>query len=248
VITADRPPVLILDETPSTNAEARMRAEAGDAGPLWIMARRQTAGRGRRGRAWETGAGNLAATLLSVTTKPPSEAAQISFIAALAVADLADSAMAQPLARLKWPNDVLVQGRKISGILVESGPRPDGTLWLAVGIGINLQTPPDAAERPAAAIADFAGAQVLSQDEAMARLSERMSAWMRLWDDQGFAPIAKAWTDHAYGLGSACTARLGHETVEGIAEGLDPDGSLRLRLADTSVRRISAGDVFFGEV
>lgn len=247
-MTADRPPVLILDETPSTNAEARMRAETGDAGPLWIMARRQTAGRGRRGRAWETGAGNLAATLLCVTAKPPAEAAQISFIAALSVAELADSAMAQPLAQLKWPNDVLVQGRKISGILVESGLRPDGALWLAVGIGINLQTPPDAAERPAAAIADFDGAQALSQDEALARLSVRMADGMALWEREGFAPIAKAWTARAYGLDGACTARLGHETVEGIAEGLDPDGSLRLRLVDNSVRRISAGDVFFGEV
>ena len=186
--------------------------------------------------------------MLCVTAKPPAEAAQISFIAALAVADLADSAMAQPMARLKWPNDVLVQGRKISGILVESGLRPDGALWLAVGIGINLQTPPDAAERPAAAIADFEGAQVLSQDEALARLGERMADGMALWEREGFAPIAKAWTARAYGLGAACTARLGHETVEGIAEGLDPDGSLRLRLDDNSVRRISAGDVFFGEV
>jgi BirA family biotin operon repressor/biotin-[acetyl-CoA-carboxylase] ligase len=156
--------------------------------------------------------------------------------------------MGQPLAQLKWPNDVLVQGRKISGILVESGLRSDGALWLAVGIGINLQTPPDAAERPAAAIADFDGAQALSQDEALARLSVRMADGMALWEREGFAPIAKAWTARAYGLGQACTARLGHETVEGIAEGLDPDGSLRLRLVDNSVRRISAGDVFFGEV
>jgi BirA family biotin operon repressor/biotin-[acetyl-CoA-carboxylase] ligase len=212
------------------------------------MARKQTAGRGRRGRVWETGAGNLAATLLCVTDKPPAEAAQVSFIAALSVAELADSATVQPLARLKWPNDVLIQTRKISGILVESGRRLDGRLWLAIGIGVNLQTPPEAAERPAAAIADFDGAQVLSQDQALERLSASMARWMALWDRQGFASVAAAWTARAHGLGGPCTARLGQETLDGIAEGLDLDGSLRLRLADNSVRRISAGDVFFGEV
>ena len=127
--------ILWLDETSSTNAEARRHAEAGEAGPLWIAAHRQTAGRGRRGRAWETGVGNLAATLLMVVDKPAAEAAQVAFVTALAVYDLAAHQVPETLVRLKWPNDVLVDGRKAAGVLIESGKRDDGRLWLAVGVG-----------------------------------------------------------------------------------------------------------------
>src|SRR5580704_7144913 len=109
-------PVVAFDEVDSTNAEARRRAEAGEAGPLWITAKRQSAGRGRRGRAWETGAGNLAATLLMVTDRAPAEAAQVSFVAALAVADLASAYVPTERVKLKWPNDVMVSGRKLAGI------------------------------------------------------------------------------------------------------------------------------------
>ncbi len=243
----DPVPVLTLSETGSTNAEARSRAEEGQVGPLWITALRQTAGRGRRGRVWEDAGGNLAATLLMTTTLPPAKAAQVSFVAALAVADLTDHYLGQALARLKWPNDVLVEGKKISGILVESGTRPDGRLWLAVGIGVNLASPPLTPDRPAAALAEFLENQAPSQVEVMAILNQTFDHWLTKWMSDGFDPIARAWTARAHGLGQACTARLGHETVEGIAEGLDPDGALRLRLADGHIRCISAGDVFFGD-
>ena len=240
-------PVLTLVETGSTNAEARSRAEAGEAGPLWITARRQTAGRGRRGRVWEDGGGNLAATLLMTTSLPPARAAQVSFVAALAVGDLTDHCLGKAAARLKWPNDVLVEGKKVSGILVESGARPDGLLWLAVGIGVNLATPPPTPDRPAAALAEFLSSQAPSQADAMAILNQTFDHWLSKWMSNGFDPIARAWTDRAHGLGQACTAQLGHTTIEGIAEGLDPDGALRLRLADGTIACISAGDVFFGE-
>ena len=125
---ASAAPVLLLEQTDSTNAEARRRAEAGETGPLWIIARRQTAGRGRRGRAWESDTGNLFATLLTTTRKPPS------------------------LVTIKWPNDVLVAGDKASGVLVESGVHSSGGLWLAVGIGVNLARAPVGTERPATAL------------------------------------------------------------------------------------------------
>jgi BirA family biotin operon repressor/biotin-[acetyl-CoA-carboxylase] ligase len=238
-------PIEALDEIDSTNAEARRRAETGARGPLWITAKRQTAGRGRRGRAWETGAGNLAATLLMVTTKPPAEAAQISFVAALAVADLASTYVPTSLVSLKWPNDPLIGGKKTSGILVESGPHPDGGLWLAIGIGINLATPPLAPERPATAFAEHMRGPPPSPLTALAELAVHFERWRGLWDRLGFPPIAEAWTARAHGLGQPCTARLTDETVAGIAEGLDADGALRLRTASGSVRRITAGDVFF---
>ena len=238
-------PIFRFDEIDSTNAEARRRAEAGEGGPLWLTALRQNAGHGRRGRAWETGEGNLAATLLMLTERPPAEAAQISFVAALAVADMARIYLPADLIRLKWPNDVLIGGRKSAGILVESGRRADGALWLATGIGVNLARAPTAAERPATCFADHAAAPPPTPREALDALAAAFAGWLGVWDAQGFAPLAEAWTQRAHGLGGPCIARLGSETVEGVAEGLDVDGALRLRLADGAIRRITAGDVFF---
>jgi BirA family biotin operon repressor/biotin-[acetyl-CoA-carboxylase] ligase len=243
---ADHPPIEAHEELDSTNAEARRRAEAGEGGPVWIAAARQTAGRGRRGRAWSTETGNLAATLLTTTDAPPAEAAQLSFVAALAAADLADTCLGAGAARLKWPNDVLVFGKKAVGILVESGSRADGRLWLAVGIGINLAHAPAAVDRPATAFAEHMAGRPPRPLDALEVLATRFEAWRKLWATQGFSPIANAWTARAHGLGEACEARLPNRTVSGIAEGLDPDGALRLRLDDGQLERITAGDVFFG--
>lgn len=242
----DRPPIEAYDEIDSTNAEARRRAEAGQGGPVWITAAVQTAGRGRRGRAWSTQRGNLAATLLMTTDLPPVEAAQVSFVAALAACDLADTCLGAGAARLKWPNDVLVHGRKAVGILVESGSRPDGRLWLAVGVGVNLAHAPQDVERPAAAFADHMSGPPPAPLDALEVLATRFEAWRKLWATQGFAPVAQGWTDRAHGLGERCEARLPSRTLSGVAEGLDLDGALRLRLDDGSLERITAGDVFFG--
>ena len=146
-------PVIAFDEIDSTNAEARRRAEAGEDGPIWFTAARQTAGRGRRGRVWDTGRGNLAATLLLTTDRPPSDATQLSFVAALAVCDFARAYLPADTVKVKWPNDVMVGYDKVSGILLESGRRADGRLWVAVGVGINLAHHPDDTERPATSFA-----------------------------------------------------------------------------------------------
>lgn len=246
------PPIEAYDELDSTNAEARRRAEAGEAGPVWITALTQTAGRGRRGRAWSTKTGNLAATLLFTTDKPPGEAAQVSFIAALAAAELAQTCLGHGVASLKWPNDLMLHGKKAAGILVESGARSPlddrgGTLWLAVGIGINLAHAPIDVERPAVSFADFMPGQPPAPRAALDVLAARFEHWRALWVAEGFAPIARAWTGLAHGLGAPCEARLPNQTHRGIAEGLDLDGALRLRLDDGAILRITAGDVFFGE-
>jgi len=214
---------------------------------LWIVGLRQTAGRGRRGRAWETGEGNLAATLLMTTDKPPAQAAQVSFVAALAVADLLCAYAPARLVSLKWPNDPLLGGLKVSGVLIESGPRASGGLWLAVGIGVNLARKPIDAERPTTALATHLDRPPPTPAEAIEVLAAAFGRWNDVWDRLGFPAIADAWSARAHGLGEPCVARLGTETVEGVAEGLDSDGALRLRLANGSIRRISAGDVFFGE-
>jgi BirA family biotin operon repressor/biotin-[acetyl-CoA-carboxylase] ligase len=246
--TAAPIPVLRFDEIDSTNAEARRRAEAGETGPLWITALRQNAGRGRRGRSWETGSGNLAATLLLTLDKSPAEAALISFVTALAVADLAAEYVPPSLVTLKWPNDVMVAGRKVSGVLIESGKATGDQLWLAVGCGVNLKTPPEAADRPATAFSEHLKGDIAappSPAEALERLSLRFQHWLAVWDRQGVGAVLDTWTVRAQGMGGPCTARLDRETIEGVAEGLEPDGALRLRLPDGSIRRITAGDVFF---
>ncbi|MBW8814446.1 MAG: biotin--[acetyl-CoA-carboxylase] ligase [Caulobacterales bacterium] len=240
------PPIEAYDELDSTNAEARRRAEAGEAGPVWITAAVQTAGRGRRGRAWSTKRGNLAATLLTTIDRPPAEAAQLSFVAALAACDLADTCLGPGAARLKWPNDVLVHGRKAVGILVESGSRPDGRLWLAVGVGVNLAHAPQDVERPATAFADHMASPPPAPRDALEVLAAAFERWRLAWVIQGFAPIAAGWSERATGLGQRCEARLPSRTLAGVAEGLDPDGALRLRLDDGALERITAGDVFFG--
>jgi len=239
--------VLRFDALDSTNAEARRRGEAGETGPLWIAAREQTAGRGRRGRAWRTGAGDLAATLL-ITTEKRAEAAQVSFVAALAVGDLVRAYAPPSLVAYKWPNDVLLAGGKVSGILIESGRAPTGGIWLAVGIGVNLVSQPTDVERPAAAIAAHLRSDQIAPPtaaDALERLSHSFANWFDQWEAEGFAPIRDAWLAAAPGMGKPCVARLDKETVQGVAEGLDVDGVLLLRLPDGGLRRIAAGDVFF---
>ena len=245
--TMPEPPrILAFEDIDSTNAEARRLAEAHDLGPLWITARRQHLGRGRRGRSWDTSDGNLAATYLFASPKPPAEAAQVSFVAALALADLADAFVPPDLVTLKWPNDPLIAGRKTAGILVESGSAAVGGLWLAVGCGVNLARAPTGLERPVTAFADhMEGRTPPTPEEAIAVLSAAFERWRGVWESRGFPEIADAWTRRAHGLGAPCTAHLTQETLHGVAEGLDADGALRLRLADGAVRRITAGDVFF---
>ena len=126
------------EELDSTNSEARRRAEAGEQGPLWISADRQTAGRGRRGRAWTSGEGNLAATLLLRPGTPAPVTGQLSFVAALATAEMAAQFAPQAAITVKWPNDVLGAGKKLAGILLEGGAD-----WLAIGVGVNLTSFPE---------------------------------------------------------------------------------------------------------
>jgi len=244
-------PVQKFDQLDSTNAQARRCAEAGEGGPLWITAREQTAGRGRRGRAWSGHPGNLAATLLMTAERSPAEAALVSFVAALAAHDVMQAFAAPGLVQLKWPNDVLIGGHKAAGLLIESGSNHDGSLWLAIGMGLNLAWSPDDSERPATALADhLAGDRIVvpTPETVLTVLDRAMQARLLQWDQAGTAAVLADWSARASGVPGPCTARLGHESVTGWAEGLAPDGALRLRLETGEVRMISAGDVFFGAI
>jgi BirA family biotin operon repressor/biotin-[acetyl-CoA-carboxylase] ligase len=225
-------------ELDSTNSEARRRAESGEPGPLWISAARQTAGRGRRGRAWDSGEGNLAATLLLRPNVQAAISGQASFVAALAAAETACHFAPSAVISVKWPNDVLAQGKKLAGILLEGSAD-----WLAVGIGVNLAGAPSGTEFPATSLAQL-GLAPPSPEEALTVLAARFAHWYDVWMKDGFESVRAAWLARASGLGATIRARLSNETREGVFEGIDQTGALLLN-EHGSVRHITAGEVFF---
>jgi BirA family biotin operon repressor/biotin-[acetyl-CoA-carboxylase] ligase len=242
---------VILDSTDSTNAEAARRAaDPGCAVPLWIMARRQTAGRGRQGRVWAAPEGNLSASLLMRPQIPAAEAAQLSFAACLAVADVLASTAPAAEVRLKWPNDAVLNGRKVAGVLLESSGRGRDIDWLVVGVGINLAQSPardsiaPGTVAPSSVVAE-GGAQI-EPEEALDRLAFRFEHWRALHAAQGFAALRSAWLARASGLGQRIEARLPGRVVSGVYEDVDASGSLVLR-NQTGPIRISAADLFFPE-
>jgi BirA family biotin operon repressor/biotin-[acetyl-CoA-carboxylase] ligase len=234
-----------LDAVGSTNAEAFARLRAGERGPLWITARRQTAGRGRRGRPWVSEPGNLYASLLLTDPAPPQRAAELSLVAALAVHDaLAERApMLGPRLEVKWPNDILCDGAKLAGILVEGESLPGRPLTVVVGIGVNCAHCPPATPYPATSLAD-AGALVTPETLAQAligTMARRLAEWDR---GENFAATRAAWLRRAAGLGAPARVRLPDRELEGVVETLDDAGRLVLRLADGTVERIAAGEMF----
>jgi BirA family biotin operon repressor/biotin-[acetyl-CoA-carboxylase] ligase len=238
---------LVTHETlPSTNTEAlsHARQHRGVGGPVWITARQQTAGRGRRGNAWVSPAGNLYASLLLFDPASPQEAPQLSFVAALAVHDaICDraSALSEQLT-LKWPNDLLCAGKKLAGILIEADSPVIG-LAVAIGIGVNCRRHPAQTTYPATDLAE-SGCDV-SADDLFYALSgsmlRRLTQWRR---GAGFAAIRSDWLDRATGMGGDMRVRLAGRELVGRCEALDESGRLLLRLADGSVETITAGDVF----
>jgi BirA family biotin operon repressor/biotin-[acetyl-CoA-carboxylase] ligase len=229
----------------STNEEARRMALAGEKGLVWITAERQSAGRGRRGRAWESPTGNLSATLLVRPEKPPGEVAQLSFVAALAASDMVQSFAQSARVAVKWPNDVLADGRKIAGILLESASGGSGRLdWLAVGIGVNLAHHPEGTEFPATSLAALGETPPAARD-ALTRLACAWAKWYEMWTARGFADIRDAWLARAAHIGGRIRARLQNEETSGVFEGIDETGALILRETQGRTRIIAAGEVFF---
>ncbi len=222
---------IMLDVVDSTNREALRRIAAGAPHGTVIQARQQTDGRGRRGRSWISLPGNLDATLI---VRPPGEApvAQLGFVAALGAGD---ALRRHAPVRFKWPNDLMLEGRKLGGILVETA---EGAA--AVGIGINIASAPEDTETPATHLPASVTPDALLDD-----IRACFDVWYRRWRDDGFAPLREAWLNHGIGLGEPIRARLARETVEGVFGGLDADGGL-LRDRDGALRGCAAGDVFLG--
>lgn len=226
-------------------AEAARRAATLER-PTWIMAKTQTAGRGRRGRAWVTPAGNLTATLVFKPEATAAEAARRSFLAANALfAALSIYVPSEKLA-LKWPNDVLLSGGKVAGILLESSGHGRFVDWLSIGIGVNLaQTPEgvtDASFAPTSLKA--AGGWDVEPADFLATLADAYATQEEKLAHFGFKRIREDWLRHAARLGEVITARTGREDVTGIFDTIDNEGNLVL-ITGTGPRAISAADVFF---
>ncbi|WP_300298999.1 biotin--[acetyl-CoA-carboxylase] ligase [Ferrovibrio sp.] len=239
-----------FDVLDSTNEEIRRRAETGVAEGLAVLARQQTAGRGRRGRAWESPVGNLYLSLLlrpQLGGKPasPAQAATLSFLTVVALAEAVELAAPQlgPAITCKWPNDLLVGGAKIAGILLESRTRPDGNLdWVTVGIGVNLAHYPEQTPYPATALAAH-GVSVAPEDFAPWLLA-RYGYWYGRWQAGGFAPVREAWLKKAQGLGKPVVVRLPDRELHGRFAALDDSGALLLEMPDGRMQTVTAGDVF----
>ena len=206
----------------------------------WLRAERQTGGRGRQGRSWISPPGNLyASTLVRLRPGDP-PAATLALVAAVALQELVEAYAKDVEVRIKWPNDLLIGGAKISGILLE---RADDAV--IVGFGVNLDNHPCDTERPATSLREVTG----STPEASSfldALADGFASWLARWRSEGVAPIRRRWLDRAHPQGTALSVWQGREgaQVEGLFEGLDESGALRLRLADGSLRVIQAGDVF----
>lgn len=228
----------------STNDEVIRLAQNGAPDGTWVVADEQTAGRGRRGRPWQSTRGNLFCTGLLRLTSGEGPVSQLSFLIALALYDALSQWVATDRLRLKWPNDVLLDGRKVSGILLESaGSWQPGDRWVAAGIGVNLVVYPENMERPAISLA----AAGIAPPRPMAiaeRLATAVEHWRREWRAGGFGALRNAWLARATGIGNRIEVRLPDETLVGTFSDLAEDGALLLQLDSGAVRTIHSGDVF----
>ncbi len=224
------------DSIGSTNDEAMRLAREGAAHGTVVHADQQTAGRGRLMRRWSSPPGNLYLSIVLRPEVPLARKVEIGFVAALTVADAVDSLLPRGLrATLKWPNDVLVRGGKISGVLLEQA---DAALIL--GVGLNVLQPPSDVSHQVSTIVGCGG--LATVDGAREKLLTALANWWDTWQQEGFAPIRIAWLARAHPIGSTLTVRLGDRRVTGAFAGIDEDGTLLLDSAEGHTR-IVAGDV-----
>ena len=244
-----------FDRTGSTNAEAMARARDGERGPMWFVTTEQTAGRGRRQRAWIAPRGNLASSILEVMDVSPAVAATMGFAFGLAhetalqrvsvEANLRLAGSDQLKYLLKWPNDILVRGQKLCGLLVEAEAMTDGGLAVVAGIGTNVIAAPEGTATPATSLATL-GVNV-GAEELFTALSDAWVEFRGIWDNgRGFAEIRRLWLERAFGLGERVAIQTGTAVVEGTFDTIDEAGCLIIRTAEGKRAAVTAGEVYFG--
>jgi BirA family biotin operon repressor/biotin-[acetyl-CoA-carboxylase] ligase len=238
-------PVHRFDSIDSTSNEAQRLAEAGAPHGTLVLAREQTAGRGRRGRSWMTlGGEQFCASLVLRPALPAERAAELTLVAAVALAEALETHGARP--RIKWPNDLELEGRKVAGLLCEMATGPDGTLrHVVVGVGVNLDgdlaSLPEEIRNRATTLQSVYGHAPAAATLAAA-FCERLEAWLVRHEREGLAPILKAWRARASTLGERVRVTVGAQTIEGTALDVDTEGAL---IVDGDGRRIvvQAGEV-----
>ena len=239
--------LLRLAEIGSTNTEALRLAALGEASGLWVMADAQIGGRGRSGRVWTSRAGNLHATLLLRRSAPLGIAQQLSLLAPVALHD-AITTVTGGIGdmRLKWPNDVLLNGAKLSGILIESSGAGSSTgLVIVLGLGINVSYHPAGLDQAATNLGQQGHA--VSVESMMTALAASMDRWLRVWSEgAGFAAVRAAWLERAGPIGETLSVRDGASRITGRYQGLDQTGALLLQDDAGEMRRFSNGQVALG--
>ncbi|MDP9126966.1 MAG: biotin--[acetyl-CoA-carboxylase] ligase [Pseudomonadota bacterium] len=230
--------IRVLRTTASTNDDAKKAAEAGEPEGLVIRALQQTAGRGREGRPWESPEGNLYCSILLRPEGGLSSYGQHSFVVALALFGTLKPLLPAVAMTLKWPNDVLIGGKKIAGILLESGPG-----WLVAGVGLNILHHPERALYPTTSL-KAAGSALLNPEAVLERFLTQLTYWCGVIREAGFGPVRSVWLENAQK--GPLAVRLPNGILEGEFLDIDEDGRLRLGLADGSERVIATGDIFFG--
>lgn len=246
----------------STNALALAHGRDGDPGRLWVVSKRQERGRGRRGRVWATPEGNLAATLLLVTSRELKVAATLGFVAGLALSDALDAVVPENKIliapdggngrrgnrfELKWPNDVLSNGAKLAGILLESTILGEDRAAIAIGIGVNVVAHPEDLPYPATSLAALGS--TCDAETLFLALSDAWSDTVRAWDEgRGLDLIRRRWLARAAGLGGEVAVRLDGNVIRGVFETIDEDCRFVIRDERGEIVRVAAGDVHFGAV
>lgn len=237
-----------LGEVASTNDEAVRLAETGAPEAQVVWARAQTRGRGRHGRSWASPVGNLYASVLLRPACSMRAAAGLSLVSGLAVVEALQT-LGPGLAelKLKWPNDVLLGGAKVAGILLESGGggREGEADWVVIGSGVNLASAPVDTPYPASSLA-AAGFAGLTPALVLEGYLGRLDHWYRVWRAEGFEAVRRAWLVHGFGLGSAIRLRLAREELVGRFVDLTASGTLLLEQGDGRRREVAAGDVLYG--
>lgn len=231
--------------TASTNADLSARLRQGEriAEGYWLRAERQTDGKGRSGRAWDSPAGNLACSTVVSLRGQDASPATLSLVAGLAAHDAVASVLTVPNAglRLKWPNDLLCHGAKLAGILCELVDRT-----VIVGIGINVQTAPQLADRATTSLAAIAGHTAIDAADVLIALSDTFAHRLAQWRQAPLSDTLAAWEVRATPRGTPMTVHA-ETLIDGRFDGLENDGSLRLLLDDGARRAIYAGDVILRE-
>ena len=231
----------------STNHEALKCANAGDTGRLWVTAVEQTEGRARRGRSWVSEPGNLYASLLIIDLAEPEALATLPLVVSLALHGALVDARPElaPRLKIKWPNDILLDGKKLSGILLEAQPDSFGRVAVIIGCGVNCRHFPEDPLYPATSL--VASGVELDADELFSALALAMARELRVWSSgQGVAITRRDWLDRCHGLGQQIVARFTDREITGKFVDLDDEGLLLLCDNEKQIHRISAADIFFG--